>query len=264
MFITLLCILFRLHVHSLSMMSFEPACSLDVSFHSLVQTFWWPGERLTVPVRSQQWVPQKLVAYFLNYIQRVAMLAWAIWLSHWMQSHSCEILYETCLDGITFPAIYSIAFHIATCFVFLDGMIEKSTASLSNTPIDLLQAPLNISATWHCKLLWIDRNDRNGGVMWTNIQGVLFGQLTWNSADHRYLSKKWVCCGVRALGKDFNIKTTCCFHWEIVPKTLLKLCCCSSAGKGPKSSLQLHFRFSSDPDPARIWKFSKFFTTYII
>jgi len=40
-----------------------------------------------------------------------------------MQSHSCEILYETCLDGVIFPAIYSIAFRIATCLVFFDGIV---------------------------------------------------------------------------------------------------------------------------------------------
>ena len=35
----------------------------------------------------------------------------------------------------------------------------------------------------------------------TNIQGVLFGHLTWNLDDLLYLSKKSVSCGVRALGK---------------------------------------------------------------
>ena len=59
-----------------------------------------------------------------------------------MQSHSCEILYETCLDGVIFPAIYSTVFRIATCFVFLDGIIEKSPASLKTPQIHLRQAPL--------------------------------------------------------------------------------------------------------------------------
>ena len=59
-----------------------------------------------------------------------------------MQSHSCEVLSEICLDGVIFPSIYSTAFHIATCFVFLDGMIEKSPSSLRNPPIHLRQAPL--------------------------------------------------------------------------------------------------------------------------
>ena len=35
----------------------------------------------------------------------------------------------------------------------------------------------------------------------TNIQGVLFGQLTWNLDDLLYLSKKSAPYGVRALGK---------------------------------------------------------------
>ena len=55
--------------------------------------------RPTISNQSQQRVPRKLVAYCLSYIWRVSMLAWAIRLSHWMQSHSYEILYETCLDG---------------------------------------------------------------------------------------------------------------------------------------------------------------------
>ena len=59
------------------------------------------------------------------------------------------------------------------------------------------------------------------------IEMVMLRERTfmWSLGDLRYLSKNWVCCGVRVLGKDFITKTTSQCVAQRNQETMLKSCC---------------------------------------
>ena len=48
----------------------------------------------------------------------ILMLAWAIRLSHWTQSQSCEILYETCPSIFVKHPKISLPCDIVNCFIY--------------------------------------------------------------------------------------------------------------------------------------------------
>jgi len=147
----------------------------------------------------------------LNFVWLVSMLAWAMRLSHWIQSHSYKILYETCLDNRKIACIIKKSSH------------SSHSSSSSTFQISLRRGILNYYEmremvvlcertfkecsldSWRGIWLIIDICPRIGCVVvferWERIstwkQHVV--HVEWNPET---LLKS--CCGLRALGKGLT------------------------------------------------------------